>query len=68
MHKAEAIEKLGGTIAAAASAIGVTYQAVDKWPEVLPPRIVDRVQAAMWRAEKGLPHPASTPEPEQAGT
>ena len=49
MLKTEAIELLGGTIASAADAIGVTYQAVDKWPEDLPPRIADRVQAALWR-------------------
>ncbi|QTW20219.1 Cro/CI family transcriptional regulator [Comamonas kerstersii] len=49
MKKAEAIEKLGGSIAAAAKAIGVSYQAVNQWPETLPGRIVDRVQAALYR-------------------
>lgn len=49
MLKSKAIELLGGTVAAAAEAVGVTYQAVDKWPEVLPPRIVDRVLAAIAR-------------------
>ena len=49
MLKTKAIELLGGTISAAAKAIGVSYQAVDKWPDVLPDRIVDRVQAALWR-------------------
>lgn len=57
MRKSEAIEKLGGTKSAAADAIGVTYQAVDKWPEDLPPRISDRVQAALWRIANGIPHP-----------
>jgi hypothetical protein len=57
MLKAEAIRSLGGTIAAAADAIGVSYQAVDKWPEELPPRIADRVQAALWRVAHGVPHP-----------
>lgn len=57
MLKTEAINLLGGTIPAAASAVGVTYQAVDKWPEVLPQRIADRVQAALWRAAHGIPHP-----------
>ena len=49
MEKARAIELLGGTVAAAADAVGVSYQAVDKWPDPLPPRIADRVQAALWR-------------------
>lgn len=49
MQKTKAIELLGGTVSAAAEAVGITYQAVDKWPEVLPPRIVDRVQAALAR-------------------
>lgn len=53
MDKTKAIELLGGTVTAAAQAIGVSYQAVDKWPDVLPPRIVDRVQAAL--ARKHLP-------------
>lgn len=49
MQKAKAIDLLGGTVSAAAEAVGVTYQAVDKWPDELPPRIVDRVQAALAR-------------------
>jgi len=53
MEKTKAIELLGGTVTAAAQAIGVSYQAVDKWPDTLPPRIVDRVQAAL--ARKHLP-------------
>jgi hypothetical protein len=59
MRKSEAIELLGGTIPAAAEAIGVTYQAVDKWPEELPPRITDRVQAALWRKSQGIAAPRS---------
>lgn len=53
MKKAEAIEALGGSIAAAAEAINVSYQAVNQWPEELPPRISDRVQAALWRMQQG---------------
>lgn len=53
MDKSKAIELLGGTTAAAAEAVGVTYQAVDKWPDILPPRIADRVLAAI--ARKHLP-------------
>ncbi|WP_418145524.1 hypothetical protein ABL850_15735 [Variovorax paradoxus] len=53
MLKLKAIELLGGSTAAAAAAIGVSYQAVDKWPDDLPPRIEDRVLAAL--ARKHLP-------------
>lgn len=52
MNKAEAIQQLGGSIPAAAKAIGVSYQAVNQWPEVLPVRIVDRVQAALYRKQQ----------------
>lgn len=55
MVKSTAIALLGGSVAAAAKALGVTYQAVDKWPEdaegPLPPRIADRVVAAAARAK-----------------
>ncbi len=57
MNKAQAIQQLGGSIPAAAKAIGVSYQAVNQWPEVLPPRIVDRVQAALWRMQQMQPAP-----------
>ena len=53
MNKQKAIDLLGGSVSAAADAVGVSYQAVDKWPDVLPQRIVDRVQAAI--ARKHLP-------------
>lgn len=49
MLKSEAIALLGGDIASAARAVGVTYQAVEKWPDVLPERIADRVVAAKAR-------------------
>jgi molybdenum-dependent DNA-binding transcriptional regulator ModE len=52
MQKAQAIELLGGSIAAAAEAIGITYQAVRKWPDKLPDRIADRVFAASQRKKK----------------
>lgn len=54
MRKSEAIELLGGSIPAAADAIGVSYQAVVKWPDELPARIADRVQAALWRKSQGV--------------
>lgn len=57
MLKTEAIRLLGGSIPSAAEAIGVSYQAVDKWPETLPSRIADRVQAALWRIANKVPHP-----------
>lgn len=65
MLKTKAIEMLGGSVSAAAEAIGVSYQAVDKWPDELPPRIADRVQAALWRIAN---HPArQATEPATAG-
>lgn len=51
MLKSEALEALGGTVAAAAKAIGITPQAVGQWPDELPPAIRDRVQAALWRRD-----------------
>ena len=62
MLKTEAIKLLGGTVPLAAAAIGVTYQAVDKWPDELPQRIADRVQAALWRIANGVPHPSTQTE------
>ncbi|NVM91111.1 hypothetical protein FHT32_004775 [Variovorax sp. SG517] len=53
MKKTEAIELLGGSITATAAAIGVSYQAVNQWPEDLPARIEDRVLAALAR-QRGL--------------
>ena len=47
--KTKAIELLGGSVASAARRVGVTYQAVDKWPDELPRRIEDRVLAALAR-------------------
>lgn len=49
MDKERAITLLGGSIGAAANAIGVSYQAIEKWPDPLPPRIADRVVAAIAR-------------------
>jgi len=46
MNKSKAIEMLGGTVAEAAKTLGVSYQAVDKWPDELPQRIADRVLGA----------------------
>ena len=55
MDKQHAIKVLGGSVAAAADAIGISYQAVDKWPDVLPKRIEDRVLAALYRMQSRAP-------------
>ena len=49
MRKDRAIALLGGNVALAAQAIGISYQAVEKWPDPLPNRIADRVIAALAR-------------------
>ena len=73
MLKSKAIELLGGTIPEAAAAINVSYQAVDKWPDRLPPRIADRVIAAVARmrypelAEAESEEPAAFPPLDDGG-
>ena len=62
MNKTNAIRLLGGTITTAAKAIGVKPQAISGWPDTLPPRIADRVQAALWRISLGVPHPEAIDE------
>lgn len=52
MQKSKAIELLGGSITTAAEAIGISYNAVKKWPDVLSARIADRVVAAVARKEQ----------------
>jgi len=64
MNKTDAIRLLGGTAAAAAKAIGISPAAVSLWPDVLPARIADRVQAALWRQEQGAKANAQA-QPEQ---
>ena len=72
MLKTRAIELLGGTVTEAAKQIGVTYQAVVKWPDVLPPRIADRVLAALARKHlsksllKSVDEAPAVPAPEPA--
>jgi transposase-like protein len=63
MLKSEAIRALGGTVASAAREIGITPQAVGQWPDDLPPAIRDRVQAALWRRERGADGAPPIPEP-----
>lgn len=57
MKKSEAIQLLGGTVAKAAEAIRINSQAISQWPEDLPPRLVDRVQAALWRMQVSVESP-----------
>lgn len=52
MQKTEAIELLGGSLSEAARVVGISYQAVSKWPDTLSPRVADRVQAALWRQRR----------------
>lgn len=66
MDKTEAIRLLGGSATAAAKACGVSPQAVSGWPDPLPTRIADRIQAALWRIANGIPHPAPSDEKEAA--
>ena len=49
MTKVRAIELLGGSPTAAAERIGVTTSAISQWPDELPPRLEDRVLAALAR-------------------
>lgn len=49
MEKSRAIEKLGGSVPAAAKALGISYQSVRQWPDTLTPKIADRVFAAFVR-------------------
>ena len=51
LHKTKALEMLGGSVTSAAAAIGITPQAVTQWPDDLPPRIADRVHAALARIQ-----------------
>jgi hypothetical protein len=49
MNKQDAINLLGGSVTAAAAAMRISHSAVSQWPDVLPDRLVDRVQAALYR-------------------
>lgn len=56
MLKDEAIDLLGGSAMGAADLMGVTYQAINKWPPALPLRISDRVLGACLRNGIVVPH------------
>lgn len=66
MKKADAIRLLGGTASAAAKAIGISPAAVSLWPDELPPRIADRVQAALYRKQLDANRGDQQPAPAQA--
>ena len=51
-------------MSAAAKALGISYQAVNKWPDHLPARISDRVLGACMR--KQIAVPVQFFEPKQA--
>lgn len=53
MNKDTAIRLLGGSVAAAAKAVGISPSAVSQWPDELPSRLADRVLAV--QARKHLP-------------
>lgn len=55
MKKTHAIELLGGSVGAAAKSIGINSQAISQWPDTLPPRLADRVIAALAREGKPIP-------------
>ena len=61
MLKDEAIDLLGGNAVGAADLMGVTYQAISKWPSALPRRISDRVLGACVR--NGIVVPAQFLKP-----
>jgi hypothetical protein len=61
MLKAKAIEILGGTFQRAAQKVGTSRQAIEKWPNTLPPRIADRVIAACVRYGIAIPADLLTP-------
>ena len=51
MTKDEAIALLGGTTTAAGRALGITHSAVSQWADPLPPRVLDRIHAYLYRQQ-----------------
>ena len=68
MLKSEAVELLGRDMSAAAEAVGISYQAVKKWPDQLPPRIADRVLGVCVRKGIEVPRKFLEQKPTQALT
>ncbi len=68
MDKTRAIELLGGSVAEAARRLGVSYQAVAKWPDVLSSRVADRVLGVCARSRlPDLSAPELTDAPTEQG-
>ena len=63
MMKDEAIALLGGSAVCAADLMGVTYQAINKWPSDLPHRISDRVLGVCVRNGIAIPRIYLEPKP-----
>ena len=53
--KQQAIEMLGGSQTTAAKALGITYQAVRKWPDNLTPDIENRLIGMLVRGRRKVP-------------
>ncbi len=67
MLKRTAFELLGGSASEVARHVGVSVSAVGQWPEELPPRIADRVLAALYRLEHPeVAQPNAAPLSDQA--
>jgi hypothetical protein len=58
LTKRVALDLLGGSVASAADAIGITAHAVRSWPAILSPMIADRVEAAWYRRQNAREHEA----------
>lgn len=73
MKKSKALEMFGGGVADTATALGISYQAVSKWPDELPQRIADRVLGAYVRIHRPgqsadpAPTPPDAPHPAEQG-
>jgi hypothetical protein len=69
MKKSEARALLGGSDVSAAQEMKITRSAFAQWPEDLPDRLADRVQAALARKHLDLPgliEQATATEPPRA--
>lgn len=66
MNKKQAIAYFGG-VCATARAVGVSNAAVSRWPDVLSPKISDRVIAALVRKGIDVSSFADTVRPQIVG-
>lgn len=65
MEKTKAIQLLGGNVSAAARSLGVSWGAVNKWPDKLSRRVSERVLGVV--ARKYLPPEILRTLEEEAG-